>query len=65
MRLSDLIEGLQIIKRYEKDEFCVRFEHDEAWFSSSELEMDIEDAKRLVDMGWERDEDHDGWHCYA
>ena len=65
MKLANFIAGLQIILKHEKDEYCLRAEHDQFWASSTTLEMPPEDTKTLEDLGWFKDDDADGWSAFT
>ena len=65
MKLSQFIDGLQIIQKHEKDGYCLRAEHDQFWVSSADLKMPTKDSKHLVELGWFQDEEADGWSAYV
>lgn len=61
MNLKNFIEGLQIIAKYENAPYVLRADHDQIWVSSLDKGMTEEDKKRVLSLGWEEDEDVDGW----
>lgn len=64
MKLGDIIEGIQILARYEKKGFDARgscAEHDQVWIGNCKTPVDEEDRKRLVAMGWFFDRNVDRW----
>jgi len=64
MRLDNFISGLQIIRKYETDSYCIRAEHDQFWASSCDLQMSVEDTAKLEELGWFKDHDADGWSAF-
>lgn len=65
MKLSNFVEGLQIIQKHEGDAFCLRAEHDQFWVSSTDLAMPAEDTAKLEELGWFKDDDADGWSAWV
>lgn len=66
MKVSYIIEGLQIIERSKPDygsDYHFRAEHDEIFVGSLDWKMSDEDKVRMEDLGWEADEDVDGWRA--
>lgn len=64
MKVSDIIEGLQLIQKSKphcESDYHFRAEHDEIFVGSLDWPMAAEDKKRLHELGWEADEDIDGW----
>lgn len=65
MKLSNFIEGLKIIQRHERDDYCLRAEHDQFWASNAELALPPADSAALEKLGWFKDEDADGWSAWV
>jgi len=65
MKLSNFIEGLQIIRNHEKHEFCLRAERDQIWVSQTELPLTAEESSRLEELGWFKDDRADGWSAFV
>lgn len=65
MKLSNFVEGLKIIQKYEKDAHCLRSEHDQFWVSSADLSMPPEDSAKLEELGWFKDAEADGWSAWT
>ena len=65
MKLQNFIEGLQIIAKYEKEEFCLRAEHDQFWVSETALPLSDEDSAKMLELGWFKDEYADGWNAFT
>jgi hypothetical protein len=66
MKVSSIIEGLQIIQKSKPEsesDFHFRAEHDQIFAGSLNWKMSAKDKKRLDDIGWEQDEDADGWRA--
>lgn len=64
MNALNLIEGLKIIEEYRPEKesvYHVRSEHDVIYAGSLEWPINSKDKKKLLDMGWEEDEDADGY----
>lgn len=64
MEVTKIIEGLQIIQKSKPEnesDYHFRAEHDEIFVGSLQWAMPEEDKKRLEDLGWEADENIDGW----
>lgn len=64
MEVSKIIEGLQIIQKSKptkESDYHFRAEHDEIFVGSLEWKMSDDDKKRMEELGWEADEDIDGW----
>ncbi len=64
--LEKISRGLQIIGRLNSnnDTFCA--EHDEVWaYGLTREQLSVEDLKELEELGWEWDEDNDGWHHFV
>lgn len=63
MKILEIIEGMQIIAKHTKDQFCVQAEHDELFCGDSELPLSDEEKARMKELGWM---DHDGsWSCFT
>jgi hypothetical protein len=65
MKLSDFIDGLLIIQKYEKDQYCMQAEHDEMFISSIDLPMSEEDEAQMLKLGWRKDDYSDSWHVFV
>lgn len=75
MTNKEIMEGLKILDSYTIDKYSVEAEHDMLYFNSTTRVINIEDLKRLVDMGWMQDsieeftiKDYnpaDSWFCYV
>jgi len=66
MKVSKIIEGLQIIqksKEAQEDDYHLRAEHDEIWSGDLEWEMSEADKNRMKELGWEADEAANGWRA--
>ena len=64
MQVSKIIEGLQIIqksKEAQKNDYHFRADHDEIWAGDLAWEMSEIDKKRMEELGWDADEDANGW----
>lgn len=64
MEVTKIIEGLQIIQKSKPakvSDYHFRAEHDEIFVGSLEWEMSDEDKNRMEELGWDADEDADGW----
>lgn len=67
-KLNLILEGLQILAKYDDDSPCgVDAEHDMLYVSSNKIpkEMDREDRRALVKAGWRYDCDISRWYHYA
>lgn len=66
MKVSDIIEGLNLIQKSKPEsesDYHFRAEHDEIFVGSLEWDMPDEDKKRMEELGWNQDEDADGWRA--
>lgn len=66
MTVTNIIEGLQLINKSKpegKSDYHFRAEHDEIWAGSLEWPMPDEDKNRMEELGWEPDENADGWRA--
>lgn len=66
MTTTNIIEGLQLINKSKpegKSDYHFRAEHDEVWAGSLDWPMSNEDKKRMEELGWNADEDCDGWRA--
>ena len=64
MTVTNIIEGLQIVQKSKpsnESDYHFRAEHDQIFVGSLEWEMSDEDKTRLEELGWEANEDVDGW----
>jgi len=52
MKLKDAIEGMQIIARYTKDEYCMGAEHDIFLCGNADLPLTDEERARMKELGW-------------
>lgn len=58
MTLGNLLEGMQIVAKYEKPgAYCVSAEHDQIWCGAYDLPLSDEDKKRMEELGWFEAED--------
>lgn len=68
MKVTDIIEGLQLIQKAKPEnesDYHFRAAHDEIFVGSLEWEMPEEDKLRMEELGWEQNEDIDGWTTYV
>lgn len=65
MKVKEFIEGLNIMAPYLKDDYSLRCDHDEFWIGSeTEFKpMPALDLAKLDKLGWEWDDDADGYHA--
>ena len=64
MKVNDIIEGLLLIQKTKpatESDYHFRAEHDKIFVGSLEWPMSDEDKKRMEELGWNADEDIDGW----
>lgn len=54
MRTNDIIEGLQILQKYrdKPDGYSVGAEHDILYAYETDRPVEVEDLKRLIELGW-------------
>lgn len=53
MKLSQFIEGLQILQRYyDHDNYCLGAEHDQLFLYATNKPLNEYDFNRLIDLGW-------------
>ncbi len=58
MTLSKVIEALLIVQPYfNEDGYHIGTDHDKIFIYKTDIPMTIEDAKRLVDLGFRQDKD--------
>jgi hypothetical protein len=62
--LDEIIEGLTILKKYVKGQEWISAEHDMIYGPPTEGVISDEDAKRLDDLGWHK-EDGDSWAAFT
>ena len=66
MKLCNLIEGLQIVAKYEpfgNGYICA--EHDEI-YTGTDVPMSKEDIKHMKKLGFDRDDSNEnGWHAFV
>jgi hypothetical protein len=60
--MEDLIESLNIFKKYDKGQYPTHCEHDKMFFSVSPDEVSDEDIERLDELGFWVDEEFD---CFS
>lgn len=63
MKLANIIEGMQIIAKHTKDQYCVQGEHDQIYCGEFDLPLSEEEKKRMSELGWF--EDNESWSCYT
>lgn len=66
MTVISIIEGLQLINKSKPDgqsDYHFRAEHDEIWAGSLKWPMPENDKKRMEELGWNADENCDGWRA--
>lgn len=66
MRVPEIIEGLQIIQKSKpanRSDYHFRAERDEIFAGRLDWEMSDKDKKRMEELGWDADEDFDGWRA--
>lgn len=64
-RISDVIEGLQIIQKYvEPDEHLGGAEHDIIYAVPGDTSISDEDVARLIGLGWHNDSEC-GWSHFC
>jgi hypothetical protein len=66
MTAENLIKGLQIIEKsrpLEMSGYHIRADHDEIWAGDLCWPMPPGDAGQLEFLGWERDENANGWRA--
>jgi len=64
MKIKKFIEGLEIIKKYVKDDNAtIASGHDIVWLCDIDLITDDKDIKKLEDLGFFEDEDF--WACFT
>lgn len=54
MKISDFVDGIQILRKYYKSEnaFCIGAEHDIFYMYSTDTPVESADIQRLVELGW-------------
>jgi hypothetical protein len=68
MKVTDIIEGLQIIQKYKPEnesDYHLRAEYDEICVGSLDWLMSEQDKARMIELGWVQDDDADGWSTYV
>ena len=80
MKTSAIIEGLMILSKYwDDDGYHCGGEHDAIWADKTPRPLDLNDVRRLIDLGWfQEDADCDdedfaakhydadtGWNCFT
>lgn len=66
MTVTNIIKGLQLIQKSKPEmgiDYHFRAEHDEIFAGSIEWEMSDEDKEEMEELGWEMNEDIDGWRA--
>ncbi len=63
MKLANIIEGMQIIAKYTKNEYCVHAEHDQMWCGEYDLPLSEEDSNHMNRLGWFKSDE--GWSCFT
>ena len=66
MKVTNIIEGLQIIQKSKpakEGDYHFRAEHDEIFVGSIKWKMSDEDKARMEELGWNADENSDGWQA--
>lgn len=66
MKVADIIKGLQLIQKTKpvnESDYHFRAEHDNIYVGSLEWPMKDNDKKTMESLGWEPDEDADGWRA--
>lgn len=63
MKLANIIEGMQIVAKHSKDQYCVTAEHDQIWCGAYDLPMTEEEKKRMEELGWFEAED--SWSVFV
>jgi len=61
---AELIEGLQILERYEPGKYADA-QHDVVYGAHSGIELIDADAKRLDELGWFIDDEVDSWAFFT
>lgn len=54
MKLSNFLEGIQILRNYyaDPDGYHIGAEHDEFFMHATDRPVDDKDVRRLVELGW-------------
>lgn len=64
MRNENFVEGIAILGKYlPEGKHDIRAEHDQIWIGSVDMVTDSKDEARLLELGWDKDEEADGWSC--
>jgi hypothetical protein len=61
---TDLIAGLQILEKYEPGEW-VDAQHDIIYGGGSGVDVSVEDAQKLDELGWFIDDQTDCWAFFT
>ena len=75
MNIDGMIEGLQIVKKYTKNQHCISAEHDEIYLYSGGESMSMVDVERMRELGFFQTNDEEnvivsynsdeGWTCFT
>lgn len=63
MTFDKIVEGINIIAKHNKDEYCIQTGHDQLWVGSIDLPLTDAEKARMLEMGWFRSED--AWSCFV
>lgn len=66
MKISNAIEGMQIIAKNMRDQHCLAAEHDELYCGSiRECSLTPDEEARMIELGWIKDESMDSWKFFT
>jgi hypothetical protein len=66
MTITNVIAGMQIVDSFRPDDkspYHVRAEHDNIYIGSLDWPIPETEQMKLEDLGWEKDEDADGYRA--
>jgi len=63
MTFDKIVEGINIIARHTKEEYCMQAAHDQIWVGSCDLPLTESEKGRMLEMGWFIAED--AWSCFV
>lgn len=64
MKISAVIEGLQILQKTDDSEYTIDAAHDQIW-AGGERHVSEEERKRLLELGWFFDTDIERWSAFT
>jgi hypothetical protein len=64
VKVQDIIDGIEILRKTEDSEYCVDAEHDQIW-AGGDREVSEEDRAKLLQMGWWFDTEIDRWSAFT